>query len=798
MLESAVRPALSRSVALAASAVLITGTVALTAAPAVAASPDVMISQVYGGGGNTGATYTNDFIELRNSGSAPVDLTGWSVQYASAAGTSWQVTQLTGSIAPGAHFLVREAAGATGTTPLPIPDATGSIAMSSSAGKVALVTAASALTCGADCDTAAGVKDFVGYGTANDFETAPAPGLSNTTADLRGAGPDTDNNAADFSTGAPNPRNTASTEPPPDPGVPGLRISDIQGASHVSPKVGVKVAEVPGVVTAASNTGFWFQDPTPDADAATSDGLFAFTGATGAKPAVGDAVTVTGTVAEFRAGGANSTNLTITELTSPAVTVTASGQPLPAAQVVGTGGRVPPSAVIEDDANGDVDTTATAFDPATDGLDFWESLEGTRISITDAQVVGPTNSFDETVVVPPGSTVRSTRGGIVARAGDFNPERIVLDTVLAPIPTANVGDSFAGATVGVVDYSFGNYAMYPTATPTLVSGGLQRETTAMPGSQQLAVATFNVENLAPGDPQAKFDQLARYVLDNLAAPDVLALEEIQDNSGAVNDGTVAADETIGKLVAAITAAGGPAYLWRSIDPVDGQDGGQPGGNIRNVLLFRTDRGLSFVDRPGGTATSGITVIRDSTGKPHLSASPGRIDPTNIAWANSRKPLAGEFKWRGETVFVIANHFNSKGGDSPLYGRYQPIQEPSAVQRGKQATLVRDFVDQLVAADRRAKAVVLGDINDFDFSATVDTLTSSGSLVDLPRTLPVAERYSYVFQGNSEVLDHILLTKGVAYSPKGLQLFDYDVVHVNSEFADQISDHDPQVVRLLVG
>src|SRR5215207_3438922 len=227
MLQSAVRPVLSRSVALAASAVLITGTVALTAAPAVAASPDVMISQVYGGGGNSGATYTNDFIELRNSGSTAVNLTGWSVQYASAAGTSWQVTQLTGSIAPGGYFLVREAAGAGGTTPLPTPDATGSIAMSASAGKVALATAAAAL------------KDFVGYGTANDFETAPAPGLSNTTADLRGGGPDTDNNAADFATGAPNPRNTSSTEPPPDPGVPGLRISDIQGASHVSPKVGV-------------------------------------------------------------------------------------------------------------------------------------------------------------------------------------------------------------------------------------------------------------------------------------------------------------------------------------------------------------------------------------------------------------------------------------------------------------------------------------------------------------------------------------------------------------------------------
>lgn len=798
------RPALSRSAALAASAVLVSGTVALTAAPAVAASADVVISQVYGGGGNSGATYTNDFIELRNSGGTAVDVTGWSVQYASAAGTSWQVTQLTGSVAPGAYFLVQESAGAGGTTPLPTPDATGSIAMSATGGKVALVTAATALTCGADCDTAAGVKDFVGYGTANDFEGAATPVLSNTTAALRGAGPDTDDNAADFTIGAPTPRSSGGggEEPPEDPGVPGLKIHDIQGAAHRSPKLGVKVAEVPGVVTAVSANGFWFEDPTPDADPATSEGLFVF-GAAPA-PAIGDAVTVTGTVAEFRPGG-TATNLTITELTGPTVTVTASGQPLPAATVVGTGGRVPPSAVIEDDAggaaNGDVETAGVVFDPAEDGLDFWESLEGTRISLTDAQVVGPTNSFGETVVVPPGSTVRTNRGGIVARAGDFNPERIVLDTVLTPIPSADVGDSYAGATVGVVDYSFGNYTMYPIMSPTLVSGNLQRETTRKANLLQLSVATFNVENLAPGDPQVKYDQLATYVTRNLAAPDVLALEEIQDNSGATDDGTVAADQTLAKLVAAIRAAGGPAYRARSIDPVDGADGGQPGGNIRVAFLFRADRGLSFVDRPGGTATTATTVTRDSRGKPHLSYSPGRIDPADPAWTDSRKPLAGEFRWRGQTVFVIANHFNSKGGDSPLYGRYQPIQEPSAVQRAQQATAVRGFVDQLVAADRRAKVVVLGDINDFEFSNTTDVLTSSGSLIDLPRTLPQAERYTYVYQGNSEVLDHILLSRGLAYSPipacDCLKLYDYDVVHVNSEFSDQISDHDPQVVRLLV-
>jgi uncharacterized protein len=793
-----VRPVTPRIVALTASVLLGIGLLAVAGPSASAASADVTLSQVYGGGGNAGATFTNDFVELRNTSSAAVDLTGWSVQYASAAGTSYQVTALSGSVPAGGHYLVQEAAGTGGTTPLPAPDASGSIAMSAASGKVALVTTATALACGADCDTAAGVKDFVGYGAANDAETTPAPGLSNTTADLRGDGPDTDNNAADFAAGAPNPRNTASIPPPPDPGVPGLRIHDIQGAAQVSPRVGVKVADVPGVVTTVSRNGFWFQDPVPDADPATSEGLFTFTGGA-PTAAVGDAVTVTGTVAEFRAGGA-ATNLTTTELTGPVVTVTGSGQAVPAPTVVGPGGRVPPSTVIENDANGDVETTEAVFDPANDGLDFWESLEGMRVTINDAQVVGSTNQFDETSVVPPGSTVRSARGGIVLRADDPNPERVVLADTLATVPAANVGDSYAGATTGVIDYNFGNFELLPTTSPTLRSGGLQREVTKAPNLLQLSVATFNVENLAPGNAQTKFDTLAQYAVRNLQAPDVLALEEIQDNTGAVDDGVVAADQTIGKLVAAIRAAGGPAYQFRQIDPVDNADGGQPGGNIRVAFLFRTDRGLQFVDRPGGTSTTATTVVRDAAGRPHLSFSPGRIDPASPAWEDSRKPLAGEFRWRGRTVFVIVNHFVSKGGDDPLYGRFQPIQQPSQVQRVRQATEVRDFVDQIVAADRNANVVVLGDLNDFDFSAPIDTLTSTGHLVDLPRTLPIQERYTYVFEGNSEVLDHILLSRSMAYAVPAcscLPLFDYDPVHLNAEFNDQVSDHDPQVVRLLV-
>jgi predicted extracellular nuclease len=765
--------------------------IALTGAPAGAAATDVVVSAIYGGGGNAGSTFTNDYIELHNLGSTPVPVGSWSVQYASAAGTTWQVTPLVGTIPPGAFYLVAEGGGGGGTTPLPAPDAPGSIAMSATNGKVALVTSATPLTCGATCASNAAVHDFVGYGTANDAETAAAPALTNTTAGARADGAaDTDNNAADFTAGPPNPRSSGGAA---DPGVPGLRIHDVQGAAHVSPQVGKRVLDVPGVVSAIRANSFWIADPQPDADPATSEGLLVFTGSAPAV-AFGDSVTVTGRVTEFRSGGSN---LSTTEIASPTVTVVAAGQPVPAATVVGAGGRVPPGRVVENDATGDIETSGV-FDPAGDGLDFWESLEGMRVQLDDAAVVGPTNRFAETQVVPRGAGVRTTRGGIVLQAGDDNPERIVVASGPAAAPTdLNVGDTLAGATVGVVDYDFANFELLLTAPPTVTRGGLAREVTRPQRPDELAVATFNVENLDPTDPQDKFDRLASAIVTNLAAPDLVALEEVQDNTGPADDGVVAADATLAKLVAAIGAAGGPAYGWREIDPTNDTDGGEPGGNIRVAFLFRTDRGLSFVDRPGGTATTATGVVVGPDNKPHLTLSPGRLVPGDAAWTTSRKPLAGEFRWKGQTLFVIANHFNSKSGDQPLSGRFQPPARASETQRHTQARLVRSFVDELTAASRFTNIVVLGDLNDFDFSETTRTLTANAGLVDLPATLSLPERYTYVFEGNSQVLDQILLSRWLARSssPGQSNRYDYDVVHVNSEFADQASDHEPQVVRL---
>ncbi len=188
----------------------------LVAAPAAHGSASgVVLSQVFAGGGNSGAPFTNDFVELFNAGPGAVDLNGWSVQYASASGSSWQTTPLAGSISPGHYFLVQLASGSEGSA-LPTPDATGTTNLAQSGGKVALVRSDTALTCGASagsCSSSAEVEDLVGYGPASDYEGAgAAPALSSSTAASRaGSGcTDTGSNAADFASLAPSPRNSSS------------------------------------------------------------------------------------------------------------------------------------------------------------------------------------------------------------------------------------------------------------------------------------------------------------------------------------------------------------------------------------------------------------------------------------------------------------------------------------------------------------------------------------------------------------------------------------------------------------
>ncbi|KAA0931594.1 endonuclease/exonuclease/phosphatase family protein [Streptomyces apricus] len=572
-----------------------------------------------------------------------------------------------------------------------------------------------------------------------------------------------------------------------------VAVHDIQGSTRTSPLVGQQVTDVAGVVTGVrtygSSRGFWIQGPSADGDPATSEGVFVFTSST-PKVAVGDAVTVSGTVTEFVPGGVSSGNQSVTQISRPAVTVVSSGNALPRATVVDSR-SVPDAYAPEGDAAAGGSVNGLTLRPKKYALDLYESLEGMNVAIGSSRVVTATDPFSELWVTVKPHENANRRGGTVYGAYTAqNTGRLqiqsLIPTATQPFPAANVGDTLKGTTEGPLDYSqFGGYTLTARTLGTVESGGLERETTRRQARGELAVATYNVENLDPAD--TTFADHAAAIVDHLQSPDIVSLEEIQDNNGAVNDGTVAADVTLRKLTDAIVAAGGPAYAWRSIDPVDLADGGEPGGNIRQAFLYDPAR-VSFVDRPGGDATTavGVTKVR---GKAQLTASPGRIDPANAAWTNSRKPLAGEFTFRGRSVFVIANHFASKGGDQALHSQFQPPARSSETQRHLQATAVNAFVKDILAKQRTADVVTLGDINDFEFSTTAKLLEADGALWSAVKSLPRSERYSYDYQGNSQVLDQILISPSIR---KGR--FDYDSVHINAEFSDQISDHDPQVLR----
>lgn len=577
-----------------------------------------------------------------------------------------------------------------------------------------------------------------------------------------------------------------------------VAIYEIQGAGHTSALEGQTVM-TSGVVTAVDSNGFYMQDPDGDGDIATSDGIFVFTG--GAPTvAVGDAVDVEASVAEFTPGGVSTRNLSTTQLVSPVVTITGTGAAI-AATVVGQGGRVPPSEVIDDDAFGTIAGNG-GFDPETDGIDFFESLEGMLVTAQDVMAVAGTNRFGEIFgVVDQGddATGISQRGTLNISPDDFNPEKVQIDfdsgILDFDFPEVNAGD-LLGDVTGVVTYNFGNFEIAPTVdfSDQVVSAGLEEETTGISGSEDLlTIASYNVLNLDPNDADGdsdvangRFTKIAEQIVNNLATPDIIGLQEIQDNSGSVDDGVVSASQTLQLLVDEIDKVddglvnGSLNYAF--IDNTfitDNASGGQPGGNIRTAFLYNTDR-VELVE-------GSVEPVGDqSSGSPFEGA---------------RLPFAATFDFSGDEVTIVNNHLSSKGGSAPILGIEQPFDERqedvtvngSLDERQAQAATVAGFVDAITDEDPNANIVVLGDMNEFEFISPLETLENSGGgLVNLTNTVDEDEIYSFIFQGNSQALDHILVSDHLADGAS------FDFVHVNSEFAEtdqRASDHDPLLAQL---
>jgi hypothetical protein len=594
--------------------------------------------------------------------------------------------------------------------------------------------------------------------------------------------------AADPAAGSDTPGGAnACPGPPPEPLA--VSIPALQGAGHRSPFEGVRVSTT-GVVTAVHTSGLYLQDPAGDGDAHTSDAVFVFTAE---RPDVlpGDALVVIGTVVERVAGGASSRNLSLTQLEEATFVGLARGEPLPEPVRIGRGGRRPPTRIIDDDA-------FAVFDPEHDGIDFFESLEGMRVMLPDARAVGPTTRFGETFVAVDGlrgATGVSRRGTLTVTAGDFNPERIQVqtDAGVLPMPRLMVGvGARLGDVIGVVGYAFGSYEVIvsePLAKP--VQGVREPERTRLlPLRGHLSVASFNVKNLDPNDGDGdrdvalgRFDALGRIIAYHLRAPDIVALQEIQDDTGAANTGDVSAGLTLARLCDAIEAAGGPRYT--AIDHpflADGTSGGQPGGNIRVAYLYDASR---------------VTLIEGS-----LSAI---VDPAaqqsdrSHPYFRSRPPLRATFRFGHDEVTLINLHLSSKTGSAPLFGSLQPsvrMQEHPMVNGGvdarrAQAAVIADHVAWVLAHDPGAHIVVLGDMNELTFVSPLRSVLG-GVLSNLVETLLQSERYTFIFEGNAQALDHVFVSPSLRGGAR------FDIVHVNAELPDipaRASDHDPVLARL---
>ncbi len=791
----------------------------------------VVISQVYGGGGNSGATLRNDFIELFNPGSTAISLDGASVQYTSSTGTTWQVTALSGSIPAQGYYLVQQAAGTGGSQDLPTPDAIGTIAMAGANGKVALVGSTTALSGACPIGGAASIADFVGYGTANCFEgSGAASALSNTTAAFRlGDGcTDTDVNSADFTTGAPAPRNSASASkdcdapPPPVVVVP---IASIQGTGNVSPLLG-QVVTIEGIVTARKSNGYFVQTPDAevDADPTTSEGLFVFTTSAGAPATaqVGNRVQVTGTVAEFTPSSAPH-QLPLSQLTFATTTLIDTGHPLPAPVVLGVAETSP-----------------------TNPADFLERFEGMRVSVSDLTVTAPSSATiteSQATANPTGVYYGVVTGigrplreegvsvldvtpfpvGVNPPLFDANPERLRIDSRGAggaPIEV-NAGDRVSGL-VGVLDYAFATYSLLPDPTsPPTVTAVSQPSPARAAEPGEITIASFNVQRLFDDDSgnnvggsptlttaayQARLAKTANALCAFLGTPDIIGIVEIE----GIDALTDLADAVNSNLPGTCTS--NPNYTAFL------EEGNDVGG---------IDVGFLVKTAPVATSLPRVSVIEVvQEGKNALQVNPD----SSTALLNDRPPLRLSAVVNGDLgeslpLTVIANHLRSLGGINDLAGGSNGWASDGARirdKRVKQAQFLADLVQARQVADPDEAIVLLGDFNAFEFSdgyadvmgivtglpATADRVVTHGTspidptLLNLTLVKPTAERYSFVFDGSAQTLDHIVVNGALLAQTESV---DADHARINADFSvadfgdftvpTRVSDHDPVIAYL---
>jgi predicted extracellular nuclease len=654
-----------------------------------------------------------------------------------------------------------------------------------------------------------------------------------------------------------------------------IYIHDIQGTSYFSPLLAAEgihafnvasagLVTVRAIVTAVDDDGprqgYYLSEEVTDWDgnSYTSEGIFVMTrddasvGNVVSGVTVGDLVQVSANVMEYQTFD----NMPRTVLVNPTgLSVISHSNELPVLILTNIPNEVltgvtPDYFDSSDDAN-------DSFDASTYALSYFETVEGMLVTVPNMVVAdgfvqggqaspffqaysldsanpdqinsrgGYTVAGDPPVGPPdtPGTGDDTHTGGRVAHDGDMNPDIIQveyggfgMDAPAGLHDNASMGDQLGDLT-GIIDFDFTDRVLYVTDMDTgaIVDTQTTQDTTVFgDDSRALTMAAFNVNNLDPGDGAARFAAIADAIAHNLNAPDIVSIEEIQDNNGETNDGNVDASTTWQMLVDALNAAvPGAHYQWVDQNPVNGTEGGAPGGNIRVGFLYNTDRvqlgdldanatideRREFTDRIGdGVRDAGDRIAFDDS----MIAS--EIQTSD--WSSTRRSLLGEFTFHGNTVYVTANHFTSKLGSGEFWQFDQDLAAGDPVNEGidkrsQQAEDVYTMLNVIQQANPDAGIISGGDYNEFYFNRPLTTLTGytnadgtarvGGARFDnLTLSLPEAERYTYTFDGRSQAIDHIIvndLLNGVA---------SYDVTHLNTGFNPNntlaISDHDPGVAN----
>jgi len=594
-----------------------------------------------------------------------------------------------------------------------------------------------------------------------------------------------------------------------------LKISQIQGPTHISPFIGYSVI-TQGIVTAFSELDYYpggyvayIQSETSDNDNRTSEALkLYFDKNNNPKLKLGDLISVKGSVFEEENHIAN--GLTTTSLRDiKSINIMSINNRLPKAIRVGKDNKLAKKYLST--YQGDLNQKKSLN--LKDGLDFWEAHEGMRISLTNPRIVGfrggKEQSDDEKshltlFVIPNGdkkSGLDSKKGGILADTDNhiFNPH--IIPIASSPMTVGlkinedyAIGDIIDGQLTGLVSFTknlFGDaeYIMVlPTPQESLDnyyqkhSQRIQTPIEKRPKVEQIkdnrniSIAAYNVKNLSPVN-KDRIKTTASMIKTNLNCPDILGLVEIQDNNGEDFNGGSEADSTLNQLIKNIPCSF--QYKEANIDPLLHREGGVPGANIRVSLIYNSSK-LNFRPNPLPDAITDTNI--NSSGD--LNYNPGRVGANTVAFRNTRKSLIAQFELNNEDYYIIVNHFNSKLSDTSHFSSIWPMNYPSEVKRSLMAKEVNSFVRRIEHYNPAAKIAVIGDFNEFMNQAPMKVLEGS-ELFNLMRKIPKSERYTTNHNGNSQPLDYIFVNKNLL---KNLIMF--KPLHLNSDYMGRLSDHDP--------